>query len=72
VAAEPLPAPLEEVPDDLLALKLLGLQERTTDKVNRALAGGYRDLAAELSDTYADEALRAITTAGRPPAAPRR
>jgi hypothetical protein len=65
------PSPGETVPDDLLGLRLRGLQERSADKVNRALAAGRTDLALELSDEYADEALRAITAAGPPPATPR-
>ena len=43
----------------------------TAQDVTRALDDGRDALARELSDTYADEALRAITTAGLPPAAPR-
>ena len=69
-AAAPLGSPLEQIPGDVLGLQLRGLQERTADKVSRALEDGREDLARELSDAYADDALRAITTAGLPPATP--
>ena len=69
--AVPLGSPAETVPGDLLGLRLRGLQERSAEKVTRALEQGREDLAAEISDAYADEALRAITAAGLPPAAPR-
>jgi hypothetical protein len=68
--AAPISSPLERVPGDVLAVQLSGLQQRTADKVNRALQDGREDLARELSDSYADDALRAITAAGLPPAAP--
>jgi hypothetical protein len=68
--APPLGSPLESIPGDVLGLQLRGLQERTAEKVSRALEDGREDLARELSDAYADDALRAITTAGLPPATP--
>jgi hypothetical protein len=61
----------DRVPVDDLTAHLQRLQERSADKVTRALDDGHEELAQELSDTYTDEALRAITTAGLPPAAPR-
>jgi hypothetical protein len=69
-AAAPISSPLERVPGDVLAVQLSGLQQRTADKVSRALQDGREDLARELSDSYADDALRAITAAGLPPATP--
>jgi hypothetical protein len=67
-AVAPTASPLERVPGDVLAVQLRGLQQRTADKVSRALHDGREDLARELSDSYADDALRAITAAGLPPA----
>jgi hypothetical protein len=58
--------------DDALTARLQLLKEMTTEKVNQALELGREDVAHELSDAYADEALRLITAAGLPPAAPRR
>lgn len=68
--AVPLASPLESIPGDLLGLRLRSLQERTAEQVSRALEDGREDLARELSDAYADDALRAITAAGLPPATP--
>jgi hypothetical protein len=65
-----LASPLENIPGDVLGLQLRGLHERTAEKVSRALEDGREDLARELSDAYADDALRAITAAGLPPATP--
>jgi hypothetical protein len=74
-AAQPVslwPSPVHDrVPVDGLTAQLQRLQERSAAQVNRALDGGREDLAQELSDTYLDEALLAITAAGPPPAAPR-
>lgn len=69
-AAAPVGSPLESVPGDVLGLQLRGLQERTAEQLRRALEDGRTDLAREISDAYADDALRAITAAGLPPAAP--
>jgi hypothetical protein len=69
--AAPLGSPVEAVPGDLLGLRLRGLQQRSAAKVTLALEEGREDLAREICDAYADEALHAITAAGLPPAAPR-
>jgi hypothetical protein len=61
----------DHVPADRLTAQLQRLHERSAQDVTRALDDGRDALARELSDTYTDEALRAITTAGLPPAAPR-
>ena len=66
--AAPISSPLERVPGDVLAVQLRALQQRATDKVSRALQAGREDLARELSDSYADDALQLITAAGQPPA----
>jgi hypothetical protein len=58
----------DRVPLDGLTARLQRLQQRSAENVTRALDDGREDLARELSDIYADEALRAITAAG-PPAA---
>lgn len=49
--------------EDLTA-HLRRLHEAHVEKVNTALDEGREDLAAELADSYMDEALRAITAAG--------
>jgi quinol-cytochrome oxidoreductase complex cytochrome b subunit len=54
------------VPADALTDRLHRLHELHAEKINLALDEGREGLAAELSDTYADEALRAITAAGLP------
>jgi hypothetical protein len=52
------------VPADVLTLRLRRLHELHAEKVNQAIDEGREDLARELSDAYADQALRAITAAG--------
>jgi hypothetical protein len=71
VGSPVLPTARDAVPGDALTTLLQRLQEETAEKVNLALDDGREDLARELSDAYADEALREITAAGLPPAAPR-
>jgi hypothetical protein len=50
--------------DDVLTLRLRRLHDMHVEKVNQAVDEGREDLVRELSDAYADQALRAITAAG--------
>lgn len=54
------------VPADGLTDHLRRLHDVHAERINQALDSGREDLAYELSDAYADEALRAITAAGQP------
>lgn len=57
------PAPLAPPPGTDLPARLRRLHDEHLERVNAALDEGRTDVAAELSDAYMDEALRAITEA---------
>jgi hypothetical protein len=63
-ASAPSPADPEPVTRDDLAERLRTLHEEHVELVNLALSEGREDLVQELSDSYADQALRLITAEG--------
>lgn len=59
----------ELISEDALTEQLRLLNERYVEKVNEAIDHDRPELAQELSDAYADDALRLMAAAGRAPQA---
>jgi hypothetical protein len=65
VSGEPIEPGEATEPGEPIKLYLEKLHEQYTVLVNTAVEEGREDLAESFSDTYADEALRAITDDGQ-------
>lgn len=70
--AAPAPAPTAPAPDAVdggeLSARLTRLHDDHVERVNAAVGEGREDMLQELSDSYVEQAMTLMTTAGLPPA----
>ncbi len=70
--AAPVPAPAAPALDDVdggeLTTRLTRLHDDHVERVNAAVGEGREDLLQALSDSYVEQAMALMTTAGLPPA----